>query len=66
MLNKILRTIIGLPFVLFSWPFFVAGFIATSLLSWLVGYDCRNEMDKKTGRQVLWLPFEFMKMVWKE
>jgi len=79
--NKLLRTLIGLPFVLVLWPVcaFLGGVMLLALLCvciarWVAKgiYTAENWQDRQEEQEVLemligatTLPYQFLKRVWK-
>lgn len=67
MINKILRTIIGLPIVIILWPILIiitiVFFIIESLTLWLI----KGKIDNQTKEEVIFIltiPYQFIKKIW--
>jgi hypothetical protein len=67
MLIKLLRTIIGLPFVLAAWllviAFAILAVIFESIIWSFTGNFSQNEIDDL--RRAMGLPYYFIRAVWK-
>lgn len=63
MLSKILRTTIGLPFIIAAWPFCVFSVSVLNLVCWLYGIEV-GAVEREVNHDFLCLPYSFIKKVW--